>query len=215
MAERVQEEKIMGARKKSLRWGWILSILVVYIALVVYVNIGPSGRQSTSQSTSPTQGAVKGTSLPQVFNPNANWTSRGISSQRVLRGSYGIQGSPPKGYAWVGKNASMTILNTKAMRGLLIKGYIPYSVEKRALPANHPFVVKLLINNSVVRTVIAKKDYSFTEQISRSEIERICGKAASFVVGIKSNAEVEPYRYGLNADKRHLSFIIDYVGVVN
>ncbi len=211
VAEQTVEERKIDTRKKLFRWGWILLIFVVYVTLVVYVNVSPSANESISPALS----VVKGTDLPQVFNPNANWKKLNISSQKVLRGSYSIQGSPPNSYVWVGKNASMTIFNTKTMNGILIKGYIPFDVEKKGLPANHAFMVKILINNSVIRTVTTKTDQSFTEQISRGEIEKICGKAASFQLYIKSNVEIEPYKYGLNSDKRQLSLIIDYIGVQN
>lgn len=147
------------------------------------------------------------------FDPNIDWHHMLTPSQDVLKGSYQIEGKPGHRYVWIGRSASINLWDS-VLNNVEVKGYIPVSKIEAANPDSPDASVKFLINGKVVLDKTFVKDGRFDVIISKAKIKNMIGKSKSFIFGIKPSGDFIPAEIGEGVDKRGLSVLINYVGVV-
>lgn len=153
-------------------------------------------------------------SYNQVFDANANWSISQESSQNVLQGSYPIEGATNNKYVWIGYNARMFMTYDSKMKGIRIKGYIPFDLLLKANPSMSTFFVNFSVNGVPVLSQSFNKTESFDVTIPVSSITSIIRPGQYFRLDITPTNTFVPKNISSSSDQRLLAIILNYVGVV-
>ncbi|SCW85490.1 Glycosyl hydrolases family 32 N-terminal domain-containing protein [Paenibacillus tianmuensis] len=147
------------------------------------------------------------------FDPN-NFSTKDINSKDLLKGSYEIDVDQEKKYVWVSKEASISLQKTQDKNhGLIIKGYVPFSMHKKSKEDLASLDIAILLNGKELHVEKFNEDRSFEINLDESKIKDVTGKSDFVNIEIKSSNEFVPAKVGQGNDNRGLSFILNYVGL--
>ena len=134
----------------------------------------------------------------------------GIDIGNILEGGYVVntnQNGIPQ--VWVRKNARVKLSYNEGYSVIKVKGFIPFSMHSYNNQEIERFDIEFFINGKKVDQISVTQDVRFDRSI---EIPQdITADHGYYELVLKANKEFNPYKLGINNDKRDLSYIIEEI----
>jgi predicted GH43/DUF377 family glycosyl hydrolase len=148
------------------------------------------------------------------FSVEDNWERSLVKSTDILKGSYAIDGSPGGKTAWVGPNSHITLMVPELPKDapLQIEGWVPAKMIANTIHASGPQTISFSSHGKYIYSISVASDQVVNLTIPRVLINDSINESAYLELDISSNRSYIPSKFGIDNDKRDLSFIIKFIG---